>query len=47
MSRRSLEREARSLVEAWLRGITQGGHIVTPEEIAEVYHTALVRLRGS
>lgn len=40
-TREQAEQRARQLLEAWLRGMNQGGHIATPQDIAEVYQIAL------
>jgi len=37
---------ARVLLEAWLRGTTQGGHPPIPEEIVDAYKAAVVTVRG-
>lgn len=41
----SVKDRARLLLEAWLRGVTQGGHTASPEDIAAVYDTSLARAR--
>ncbi len=41
----SVKERARVLLEAWLRGVTQGGHTASPEDIAAVHATALERAR--
>lgn len=35
---------ARECLEWWLRGMNQGGHLTTPQEIAEVYRVILERV---
>jgi hypothetical protein len=34
-------RKARAALEAWMRGMTEGGHTATPEDIAETFRIAL------
>jgi hypothetical protein len=41
----TVKARARHLTEAWLRGATQGGHIVTPEDIAAVHRASMWRAR--
>ncbi len=37
----TVEERAQALTDAWLRGVTQGGHVVSPEDIAAVHAVSL------
>ncbi len=37
----SISERAQTLTDAWLRGVTQGGHVVRPEDIAAVHAVSL------
>jgi hypothetical protein len=37
--------KARAALEAWLKGMTQGGHTPTPEDIRETFRIALAHYR--
>lgn len=41
----SIKDRAQGLLDAWLRGITEGGHIVSPKDIAAAYDVMLGRAR--
>lgn len=41
VTKKTIQARAQVLLEAWLRGMNQGGHTTTPKEIAEVYQTML------
>lgn len=45
MSKAERERKARAMLEAWLRGLNEGGHPpASPGDIAAVYRAALARV---